>query len=78
MWRRVRGKLKPSKFYVSTFFAYDILSKINFGEAIADMHIIAYCYHWDRDTIFELPRLERKMWAAIILKTKKAEADSIK
>lgn len=56
----------------------DMINSVNIAKAITSMHIIAYCYNWDRDTIWELPRLEREMWAAIILKQKKAENDSIK
>lgn len=42
------------------------------------MHVIAYCYHWDRDTVWSLSRFERKMWVAVIMKQKKAEQDALK
>lgn len=42
------------------------------------MHILAYCYHWDRNTVWELSCRERRMWVELILAQKKMEADSIK
>lgn len=41
------------------------------------MHTLAYVYHWDRDTIWNLPRSERKMWVELIHKQKEAEAEQI-
>lgn len=37
------------------------------------MHILAYCYHWDRDTLWNMTRSERKMWVRMVLAQKKAE-----
>jgi hypothetical protein len=41
------------------------------------MHIIAYCYHWDNSTLWNLPRHERKMWVDKIIEQKKAENNEI-
>ncbi len=41
------------------------------------MHILAYVYHWDRNTLWTLPYKERKMWVNEIYKQKEAEAKSI-
>lgn len=37
------------------------------------MHILAYCYHWDRNTLWNMSRSERKMWVKMVLAQKKAE-----
>lgn len=42
------------------------------------MHILAYVYHWERDTIWEIPSRERRMWVKMIMTQKKMENDSIK
>lgn len=44
---------------------------------MTEMHILAYCYHWDRDTLWKMPRSERKMWVEIVQKQKKAENDAL-
>ena len=41
------------------------------------MHVLAYVYKWERDTIWELSRSERKMWVKKVLEQKKAENKSI-
>ena len=40
------------------------------------MHILAYCYHWDRNTLWNMSRSERKMWVEMVLAQKKAEGVS--
>lgn len=42
------------------------------------MHILAYVYHWERDTIWELSSRERRMWVNMIMTQKQLESDSIK
>ena len=42
-------------------------------QAIGEMHILAYCYHWDRDTLWNMTRSERKMWVKMVLAQKKVE-----
>ena len=41
------------------------------------MHILAYCYHWDRDTLWRMTRSERKLWVDMVQRQKKAESDAI-
>lgn len=41
------------------------------------MHILAYCYHWDRNTIVNLTRSERKMWVEMVRTQKEAEENAI-
>lgn len=41
------------------------------------MHILAYCYHWDRNTLWYMSRSERKMWVEMVLAQKKAENKSV-
>lgn len=73
----IHGKYECFKFYISTFFETDFTSNTSLQQAVSDMHILAYVYHWDRDTLWLLPRSERKMWAEMVLEQKKAENKSI-
>ena len=41
------------------------------------MHTLAYCYHWDSHSVWELPRNERKMWVDLVLQQHKAEQQQI-
>lgn len=41
------------------------------------MHSLAYIYHWERDTVWSLPRNERKMWIEQIKEQRKAEQSQI-
>lgn len=42
------------------------------------MHILAYCYHWSRDEVWNLTRRERKMWVDMVLTQKRMESEAIK
>lgn len=42
------------------------------------MHILAYVYHWERDTVWNLSSRERRMWVNMIMTQKKMESDSVK
>lgn len=64
---------------MNTFFdEVDIPLNCALYSAIAEMHIIAYCYNWSRDSLWDMSRSERKVWAEMVKMQKKAEADSIK
>lgn len=41
------------------------------------MHILAYCYHWGRESLWNMSRSERKMWVEMVLAQKKAESKSV-
>jgi hypothetical protein len=41
------------------------------------MHVLAYCYHWDRDTLWNMGKSERNMWYKMVLAQKKAEQESL-
>lgn len=41
------------------------------------MHLLAYCYHWDRNTLWNLPKLEREMWAELVQEQLKAEKEAV-
>ena len=42
-----------------------------------EMHILAYSYHWDSHSLWNLPRNERKMWVNMVDKQHKAEQQQI-
>jgi len=41
-----------------------------------EMHILAYVYHWERDTLWSLPIMERKMWVKMVHEQKEAENEA--
>ena len=43
-----------------------------------EMHILAYIYRWDRNTVRTIPILERKMWVDMIYKQKESEEEQSK
>ena len=45
--------------------------------AIGEMHILAYCYHWGRDTLWDMSISERRMWVKMVLAQKKAETKGL-
>lgn len=40
---------------------------------MAEMHILAYIYHWGRDEIRKIPRRERRLWVERIVEQKQKE-----
>lgn len=49
----------------------------DFETAKQEMHILAYVYRWDRNTLWSLPRNERKLWVEEVIRQKKAEKDAM-
>lgn len=41
------------------------------------MHTLAYYYHWDRNTLWNLSRSERKMWVKMVRAQIKAENNDL-
>lgn len=41
------------------------------------MHALAYVYHWDRNSLWNMPIKERRKWVEIVLKQKEQERDSL-
>lgn len=58
---------------MSTFFFSDLQSWVSFEVAKGEMHILAYCYHWGRNELWDLPPKERKMWVEMVLEQKRQE-----
>lgn len=77
MWEYIHRKSKLLKFYISSFFEHDFIANTSLEVAVREMHFLAYCYHWDRNTIWYLTISERKMWVKEVLEQKKAENKSI-
>jgi len=46
--------------------------------AYVEMHTLAYIYHWDRDTIRNLSRSERKKWVDMIKMQHEKEREEMK
>jgi len=45
--------------------------------AVGDMHILAYCYHWSRDTLWNMSRSERRMWVKMVQIQKEVERKAL-
>ena len=41
------------------------------------MHLLAYIYRWERDTVWSLSIKERKMWIEQIKKQRKSERSKV-
>lgn len=41
------------------------------------MHVLAYTYHWERDTLWNMTRSERKMWVKMVQMQKTAENNAL-
>ena len=41
------------------------------------MHILAYVYHWDRNSLWNIPISERKKWVEIVTEQKNAENEAL-
>lgn len=55
-----------------------MLAAISAELAQLEMHILAYFYHWSRDSVVSMPRRERRMWVNQIREQIKAENKSNK
>lgn len=78
MWRRVQSYIKSGKFYLNDFFDIEFSLKFSFQRALEEMHLLAYVYHWDRNTLWKIPCRERRLWVDMIQTQKKLENNSIK
>ena len=50
----------------------------SFAKALEEMHILAYVYHWERDTIWGLSSRERRTWVKMVMTQKNIENESVK
>lgn len=41
------------------------------------MHILAYVYHWDRNSLWSIPVNERRKWVQIVTEQKEAEREAL-
>ena len=46
---------------------------MSYENAVKEMHILAYCYHWGRNDLWDMSCSERRMWCEMVLAQKKAE-----
>lgn len=51
----------------------EFLAQCNVERAYDDMHVLAYVYHWDRNSLWNIPILERRKWVEIIMEQKEQE-----
>lgn len=49
----------------------------NIDNTFMEMHLLAYTYHWDINSLWNLTLSHRKKWVEMILKQKQAERDSL-
>ena len=55
----------------------EFLTQCNVNNAYNEMHVLAYIYHWDRDSIWNIPISERKKWVLLIQEQQKAEREAL-
>lgn len=41
------------------------------------MHVLAYVYHWDRNSLWYIPIKERRKWVQIVTEQKEAEREAL-
>lgn len=54
----------------------EFLSCCNVDMAYQEMHLLAYVYHWDRNSIWNIPLKERKRWVRLILEQNEKEKEA--
>lgn len=77
MYGNIYGFFKHCKFYISTYFDREFLLQCNVERAYEEMHILAYIYHWDRNSLWNVPILERRKWVQMIVDQKNAENEAL-
>ena len=69
--------IKRNEFFIiSTYFDGEFLANCDVERAWEEMHVLAYVYHWDRNSLWNLQIKERRKWVDIVLKQKQAESDA--
>lgn len=51
---------------------------MSFMDTFGEMHLLAYCYNWPPEVLWDMKRSERHLWAEMVRFQKKVESDSIK
>lgn len=78
MWGDIQCFFKCSKFYINTYFQAEFLAYCNVEQAYKEMHVLAYLYHWDRNSLWDLPVNERRKWVSILREQQEAEQEAMK
>ena len=73
----IQGFFKCSKFYINTYFPEEFLAYCDIDRAYEEMHILAYLYHWDRNSLWDIPISERRKWVSIVLEQQQREQDAL-
>ena len=77
MWRDLQRFFERLKFYLSAFWGEEYLANFSFSELITEIHLLAYVYHWDRKSLWDMSSTERKLWVKMVLSEKKAEEEAV-
>lgn len=41
------------------------------------MHVLAYVYNWDRNSLWDIPLNERRRWVERVIRQKEEEAEAL-
>ena len=55
----------------------EFLSRCNVEQLYEETHIIAYVYHWDKNSIWNMSTTERRKWVEMIINQKRVEQESL-
>lgn len=73
----IQSVIKRNEFFIiSTYFDGEFLANCNVDRAYDEMHVLAYVYHWDRNSLWNLPIKERRKWVDLVIKQRQAENDA--
>lgn len=55
----------------------EFLNQCSIERAYNEMHVLAYIYHWDRDSLWNIPISERRKWVEIVMQQKNSEREAM-
>ena len=53
------------------------MSYCDIDNTYMEMHLLAYTYHWDINSFWNLTLSQRRKWVSIVVKQKEAERESL-
>ena len=53
------------------------MSYCDIDNTYMEMNLLAYTYHWDINSLWNLTLSQRRKWVSIVVKQKEAERESI-
>lgn len=54
-----------------------MIPRMSLHNVAMDIHILAYTYHWSRESLWDMTRSERTMWVKLVQMQKQAESNAL-